>query len=64
MWQFKNFGKNEVTVDALGMILISMRIMQIGMSLLVYNLSYGVGSALLVPRCNKAMPDAEELQDE
>lgn len=48
---FKNFVKNEVTVDVSGMVNIPIGgLYLIGVSPLVYHISYGVGSALLVLR--------------
>ncbi len=50
---FKSIVKDEVTVDVSGMITIPMGgLCLFGMFPLVYYISYGVGSALLVLRCD------------
>jgi len=50
---FKNFVKNEVTIDVSGMITVPQGgLCHYGVSPLVYYISYGVGSTLLVLRSN------------
>ena len=48
---FKNFVKNEVTIDVSGMTCMPLGgLYPVGTSPLAYHISYGVGSALLVLR--------------